>query len=219
MKKKAVLFDLDGTLIDSSEGIIKSVRYALDYYGMEEPDTGKLYQFIGPPLSESFQKYYGFSAEKAYEAVGVYRERYNKTGIYECSLYPGVKECIRTLKKKGYRIGMASSKPEESCRRILEHFDILSLFDDVVGATFDGRRDKKEDVLQEVLYRWNDLLAENMYLIGDTIFDVEGAKAVGMPCIAVTFGFGDLRQMKEAGIAGICTDMRLLPKVIEEVAG
>lgn len=122
-----ILFDLDGTLIDSSEGIIKSVLYTLDFYGIEETDTTKLYQFIGPPLSESFEKFYGFSNKKAYDAVQKYRERYNKTGIFECKLYPGVEKCIRTLKEQGYRIGMASSKPEVSCKRILEHFGILPL--------------------------------------------------------------------------------------------
>lgn len=212
---KAVLFDLDGTLIDSSEGITKSALYALEHFGIEEPDVSKLYKFIGPPLSESFRKYYGFSEEQAYEAVAVYRERYNKIGIYECSLYPGVEDCIKALKEKGYRIGMASSKPEESCRRILEHFDLLSLFDDVVGATFDGTRDKKEQILNEVFRRWKEVPREEMCLIGDTIFDVEGAKAAGLPCIAVTFGFGDLEQMKKAGIAGICEDMRMLPEIVE----
>ena len=150
-----ILFDLDGTLIDSSEGIIKSVLYTLDFYGIEETDTAKLYQFIGPPLSESFEKFYGFSPKKAYDAVQKYRERYNKTGIFECKLYPGVEKCIRTLKEQGYRIGMASSKPEVSCRRILEHFGILPLFDDVVGATFDGTRDKKSEILKEVMHRWS----------------------------------------------------------------
>lgn len=217
MSKKAVLFDLDGTLIDSSDGIIKCVRYALDHYGMEEPDTAKLYRFIGPPLSESFQKYYGFSLEQAYEAVGVYRERYNKIGIFECSLYPGVEEAIRALKAQGYRIGMASSKPEESCRRILEHFGILTLFDEVVGATFDGRRDRKEDVLREAFRRWDDLTPDQICLVGDTVFDAEGAKAVGIPCIAVTFGFGDVEKMKEAGIAGVCETMEELPDVILEI--
>lgn len=211
---KAVLFDLDGTLIDSSEGITKSALYALQHYGIEETDISKLYQFIGPPLSESFQKFYGFSEEQAYEAVSIYRERYNRIGIYECSLYPGVEECIRHLKAEGYRIGMASSKPEVSCRRILEHFGILSLFDEVVGATFDGTRDKKEQVLQEVFRRWPDLSREEMCLIGDTIFDVEGAKSVGISCVAVTFGFGNLEQMKAAGIAGICEDMRKLPDIV-----
>ncbi len=214
---KAVLFDLDGTLIDSSEGITKSVLYALSHYGIEETDMDSLYRFIGPPLSESFQKYYGFSEEQAYEAVQVYRERYNRIGIFECSLYPGVEECIRTLKAKGYRVGMASSKPEESCRRILEYFGILSLFDEVVGATFDGTRDKKEQVLQEVFKRWPDVIREEMCLVGDTIFDVEGAKTVGIPCVAVTFGFGDLEQMKKAGIAGICEDMRKLPEMVAAI--
>ena len=96
-----ILFDLDGTLIDSSEGIIKCVLYTLDFYGIKEPDTAKLYRFIGPPLSESFERYYGFSHEKAYEAVQKYRERYNTTGIFECKLYPGVEKCIRTLKEQG----------------------------------------------------------------------------------------------------------------------
>lgn len=214
---KAILFDLDGTLIDSSEGIIKSALYALAHYGIEEKDTGKLYQFIGPPLSDSFRKYYGFSEERAYEAVGVYRERYNMIGIFECSLYPGVEECIKTLKKEGYRIGMASSKPEESCRRILDHFGILELFDDVVGATFDGRRDTKEEVLNEVFRRWSDVSGKETCLIGDTIFDVEGANAVGVPCIAVTFGFGDLEQMKAAGAAGVCDDMAKLPGLIAQL--
>ena len=212
---KAVLFDLDGTLIDSSEGIIKSVRYALSYYGMEETDTDKLYQFIGPPLSDSFQKIYGFSREQAVEAVEVYRQRYSKTGIFECRLYPGVEECIRTLRKQGLRIGMASSKPEQSCRRILEHFGILSLFDEVVGATFDGTRDRKEDVLREAFRRWEDLSLSQMCLIGDTVYDAAGAAAAGIDCIAVTYGFGDVEQMKQAGAAAVCEQICQLPQLIQ----
>ena len=112
---KAILFDLDGTLIDSSEGITKSAQYALAHYGIEETDLKKLYFLIGPPLTVTFQTHYGFSEKKAYEAVQVYRERYNKIGIFECSLFPGVETCIRQLKESGYMIGMASSKPEECC--------------------------------------------------------------------------------------------------------
>lgn len=214
-----ILFDLDGTLIDSSEGIIKSVLYTLDFYGIKEPDTAKLYQFIGPPLSESFEKYYGFSPEKAYEAVQKYRERYNTTGIFECSMYPGVEACIRRLKAQGYRIGMASSKPEESCRRILEHFGILELFDDVVGATFDGRRDKKSEILEEVMRRWSSIPREEMCLIGDTMFDVNGAKQLGIPCLAVSFGFGDVEEMKQAGVIAVCDAMEDLPELLEKYKG
>ena len=214
---KAILFDLDGTLIDSSEGITKSTQYALAHYGIIENDLSKFYKFIGPPLVASFKKYYDFTEEQAVEAVVVYRERYNKIGLFECRLYPGVRECIETLKKKGYLIGRASSKPEVSCRRILEHFGILELFDDVVGATFDGRIDTKEEVLNEVLRRWSNVPKEEMCLIGDTMFDVEGANKVGVRSVAVTFGFGDVEQMIKAGAVAVCEEMSSLPEIIEKM--
>ncbi len=211
---KAILFDLDGTLIDSSEGITKSTQYALAHYGIIENDLSKFYKFIGPPLVASFKKYYDFSEEQAVEAVAVYRERYNKIGLFECSLYPGVRECIEKLKAQGYLIGMASSKPEVSCRRILEHFGILELFDDVVGATFDGRIDTKEEVLNEVMRRWSDVPKDEMCLIGDTMFDVEGANQVGIRTVAVTFGFGNVQEMVEAGAVAVCDDMEKLPDIV-----
>jgi phosphoglycolate phosphatase len=211
---KAVLFDMDGTLIDSSEGIIKSAQYALTHYGIEETDMQNLMSFIGPPLAYSFKNRYGFSEEKAREAVDVYRERYTKIGIFECSLYPGVRECIEQLKEMGYLIGMASSKPEESCRRILKHFDLIDLFDDVVGATPDGRIDTKEEVLSEVMRRWHEIPREEMCLIGDTIFDVEGANQKEIPCICVSYGFGDVEEMLAAGALKICDSMSELPQAI-----
>ncbi len=211
---KAILFDLDGTLIDSSEGITKSTQYALAHYGIIENDLSKFYKFIGPPLVASFKKYYDFPEEQAVEAVAVYRERYNKIGLFECSLYPGVRECIEKLKAQGYLIGMASSKPEVSCRRILEHFGILELFDDVVGATFDGRIDTKEEVLNEVMCRWSDVPKDEMCLIGDTMFDVEGANQVGIRTVAVTFGFGNVQEMVEAGAVAVCDDMEKLPDIV-----
>lgn len=211
---KAILFDLDGTLIDSSEGITKSTQYALAHYGIIENDLSKFYKFIGPPLVASFKKYYDFPEEQAVEAVAVYRERYNKIGLFECSLYPGVRECIEKLKAQGYLIGMASSKPEVSCCRILEHFGILELFDDVVGATFDGRIDTKEEVLNEVMRRWNDVPKDEMCLIGDTMFDVEGANQVGIRTVAVTFGFGNVQEMVEAGAVAVCDGMEELPEIV-----
>ena len=211
---KAILFDLDGTLIDSSEGITKSTQYALAHYGIIENDLSKFYKFIGPPLVASFKKYYDFPEEQAVEAVAVYRERYNKIGLFECSLYPGVRECIEKLKAQGYLIGMASSKPEVSCCRILEHFGILELFDDVVGATFDGRIDTKEEVLNEVMCRWSDVPKDEMCLIGDTMFDVEGANQVGIRTVAVNFGFGNVQEMVEAGAVAVCDGMEKLPEIV-----
>lgn len=214
---KAILFDLDGTLIDSSEGITKSAQYALRHYGIEENDLKNLYFFIGPPLVNSFMSHYGFSKEKAVEAVDVYRERYHVKGIYECSLYPGVRECIEELRSRGYLIGMASSKPEESCRRILKHFQILDLFDDVVGATFDGKIDTKEEVLNEVMRRWSNISKAEMCLIGDTMFDIDGANQVGISSIAVSFGFGDVDKMRESGAVAVIDDLRSLPDVLDKL--
>ena len=213
---KAILFDLDGTLIDSSEGITKSAQYALSHFGVDEPDRNSLFFFIGPPLINTFMEHYGFPKEKALEAVEKYRERYNKTGIFECSLFPGVKECIEALKAAGYRIGLASSKPEKSCERILEHFGIRDMFDEVVGATFDGRIDTKEEVLNEVMRRWADIPRDEMCLIGDTMFDIEGAKRVNVPSIAVSFGFGDVDEMVAAGAKAVIDDLRQLPDVISK---
>ena len=220
-----ILFDLDGTLIDSSEGIIKCVLYTLDFYGIKEPDTEKLYRFIGPPLSESFERYYGFSHEKLLEMqsytiqeeIAAYQERMQQMDK-EIKLYPGVEKCIRTLKEQGYRIGMASSKPEVSCKRILEHFGILPLFDDVVGATFDGTRDKESEILKEVMHRWSHIPKSGMCLVGDTMFDVNGAKELGIFCIAVSYGFGDVEEMKAAGIAGLCDSIEQLPELLRELA-
>lgn len=214
---KAVLFDLDGTLIDSFEGIAKSAQYALRRFGINEENLENLRPFVGPPLVESFQKWYGLSREQAIEATDIYRERYRPIGILECSLYPGVEECIRTLKAEGYQIGMASSKPEEFCRRILEHFGLLDLFDDVVGATFDRRIDTKEEVLNEVLRRWSDIPKNQMCLIGDTMFDLVGAKKIGIDCIAVSYGFGDAKEMLQNGAVAICDRMADLPELIQRL--
>lgn len=212
---KAILFDLDGTLIDSSEGITKSVQYALKHLGIQEENLEKLYPFIGPPLIDSFERHYGLAEEAAKEAVVYYRERYADIGIFECRLYPGVREVLMQLKQQGYRIGMASSKPEEACRRILEHFEILEEFDDVVGASADGRISTKEQVLAEVFRRWEDIPSQEMCLIGDTIFDVEGANSHNIPCVAVSFGFGDMDEMLAAGAVAKCDDFAELPEIIK----
>ncbi len=214
---KAVLFDLDGTLSNSKEGITRCVQYALSHFGIDEPDRDKLEVFIGPPLVDSFMKYYDMSLEQAREATAKYRERYTPTGIHETSMYPHVRECIEELKKQGYIIGMASSKPEEYCKIILEGFGILELFDDVVGATMDGRIDSKEEVLLEVFRRWSHYGKHEMCLVGDSIYDVEGANMVGIPCIGVTYGFGDVEEMRKAGAVAFVDDLAKLPNVLEKM--
>lgn len=206
-KWKVVLFDLDGTLIDSSEGITKSAQYCLDYYGIHEEDLDKLRVFIGPPLVYSFPKYYGFEGPKIREAVDKYRERYNKIGIFECALYPGAEDCLKKLKDNGYIICLASSKPEGACRRILDHFGITELFDEIVGSTPDGRIDTKQQVLEELFSRTPEVNVDEMVLVGDTIFDVEGANKVNLSTIGVDYGFGNVDEMKAAGAVSICSSL------------
>ena len=214
---KAVLFDLDGTLIDSSEGITKSAQFALEHYGIDEPDLEKLSKFIGPPLHSSFAKYYGFNADKAVEAVTVFRSRYNGTGVYESKPYPGVKECLEELHAKGYLVGIASSKPENMCHIILEYHGLLDLFDNISGASMDGKIETKEQVLEQLFARWPDVDRDSMVLVGDTIFDIKGANNAGLKSIAVSFGFGDVDEMMNEGACALCDDMRDLPGIIENL--
>ena len=136
---KAVLFDLDGTIINSEEGITKCVQYALRAYGIDEPDRTKLRCFIGPPLDPVFREKYGMTEAEAWQSVEKYRERFDVKGIFECSLYDGVREAIARFKEHGYLLALASSKPETACRRILEHFDLLGYFDEVVVPRWTAR--------------------------------------------------------------------------------
>lgn len=212
---KAVLFDLDGTISNSKEGITKCVQYALEHFGIVENDADKLEVFIGPPLVDSFKQFYGFSDAQAKEATAKYRERYTPIGIHETSMYPGTKECLTALKEQGYVIGMASSKPENFCRIVLEDFGILEYFDDVVGATMDGSIGTKEEVLEEVFRRWSHFGKDEICLVGDSIFDVEGANALGIPCIGVTYGFGNIEEMKEAGATAFVDHLEELPEVLK----
>ena len=150
---KAILFDLDGTLTDSGEGITKSVQYALEKVGKPEPDLQKLRIFVGPPLLEQFQEYAGIDEETARKAVEIYRERYAPVGIYENELYPGIPEMLSGLKQRGYKLAIASSKPENFVKIVAEYFHIDSYFDEMVGSEPEGRRTNKTEVIEETLKR------------------------------------------------------------------
>ena len=140
---KAFLFDLDGTLTDSGEGITKSVQYALEKVGKPEPDLQKLRIFVGPPLLEQFQEYAGIDEETAGKAVAIYRERYAPVGIYENKLYPGIPKMLSGLKQRGYKLAIASSKPENFVKIVAEYFHIDSYFDEMVGSEPEGGRTNK----------------------------------------------------------------------------
>ncbi len=190
-----VLFDLDGTLTNPGVGITKSVEYALNRYGITVKDRGELYPFIGPPLVDSFMKYYGFSKEKALKAVEIYREYFRKTGLYENEVYPGIPEMLNTLKEAKKTLLVASSKPEEFVLTILKHFHLSDYFDFVGGAAMDETRTKKEDVVRYVLQKAQVSDPGSAIMVGDRKFDVEGARAQGIDSMAVTYGYGSLEEL------------------------
>ena len=193
------LFDLDGTLTDSSVGITKSVMYALKKYGIKEEDPKKLYAFIGPPLTESFQKFYGFSKEQSIEAVEFYREYYRETGIFENKVYEGIEETLRQLKEKGKRLMVATSKPEPFARQIIQHFGLASYFEYVAGMELDGGRGTKAEVIAYALQSCGIDDRGKTVMVGDREHDVIGARKEGLDCIGVLYGFGSREELEKAG--------------------
>ena len=198
--KKTILFDLDGTLTDSGEGIINCVIYALERFGLPIPPRDSLRYFVGPPLHESFIRQ-GIPADRAEEAVAVYRERYVPTGMFENTPYPGIRQLLEGLKAEGYTLYVASSKPEWMCVEILKHFELDGYFDMICGATMDTSRTNKEAVIAYLLEQ-NHTSGE-IIMVGDTKFDILGAKAHGIPAIGVSWGYGEAAQMLDAGAVAI----------------
>lgn len=199
--KNYLLFDLDGTLTDPKKGITGCVQYALRSFGIEEPDPDRLERFIGPPLKDSFMEFYGMDEARAQEAVEKYRERFQDTGIFENRVYDGIPAMLRTLQSKGMHLAVASSKPTVFVERILEHFHIDRYFEVVVGSELDGSRSNKDEVVQEALRRLfpdGRILRDQVRMIGDRKFDVEGAKALGVESVGVTYGYGSMEELKEA---------------------
>lgn len=192
---KAILFDLDGTLTESGEGITKSVQYALEKLGKPEPDREKLRVFVGPPLLEQFMKYADLDEETARQAVTFYRERYSVTGIFENRPYDGIKEVLETLENKGYILAVSSSKPEYFVEKVLDHFDMTKYFKVVVGSEMNGGRTKKADVIEETLRRLHmEKHRDQVLMVGDKEHDVFGAKQAGVSCVAVSYGYGTMED-------------------------
>lgn len=199
--KKYFLFDLDGTLTDPKVGITTCVQYALHSFGIEEPDLDKLEPFIGPPLKDSFMEFYGMDEEQAQAAVKKYRERFNDKGLYENEIYPGIAPMLQMLSEKGFRLAVASSKPTVFVEKILEHFGIRQYFKVVVGSELDGSRTSKDQVVMEALrqlFGAKPILYHEVYMIGDRRFDVEGARAMKVESVGVTYGYGGMEELREA---------------------
>ncbi len=207
-----VLFDLDGTLTQSEEGIWNCARHALRTMGRPEPDEATLRKFIGPPLMWSFQNLAGMAEEDALKAQGIYRERYNAVGLFENRVYPGIRYALRCLKKAGFRMGVVTGKPEKPTKRILEHFGLAEFFDEVVAST--EVRKTKIDVLEYVAENCGIMDISKAVMVGDRHYDITGAHHVGLDSIGVLYGYGDRQELEEAGATFIAETVPDIGKYI-----
>ena len=211
--QKTILFDLDGTLTDSGEGIINCVSLTLTHYGIPLPPRDNLRVFVGPPLHKTFSDF-GIPKDLLDEAVIYYRKFYNIDGKFQNYPYPGMIDLLTKLKQEGHRLCVATSKPEHTSREILDKFNMTQYFDVIVGSIADGDHDSKADVIRRVLEQIAD--PGEIVMVGDTVFDVLGAKEHNIPTVAVGWGFGSIEDMIKAGAKTVVYTMDDLYKALTE---
>ncbi len=209
---RTILFDLDGTITDSGEGIINCATLALEHFGLPVPDRKTMRVFVGPPLHKTFVEF-GVPEDKTDEALRVYRSRYTTVGLFENTPYPGIEDLLKTLKDHGHRLLVATSKPEGMSVRILEHFQLAHYFDRICGASMDNSRVCKEDVIEYLLSTCG--AGDDVIMVGDTRYDVEGAAAHGIETIGVAWGYGTVADMEKAGAKAIAYTMEELLTLLE----
>ncbi len=194
---KYILFDLDGTVADSAEGVINSVYYALCNMGFEVSDKASLKKFIGPPLSSSFKEFYNFDEKQIDRGIKLYREYYTDKGINEACIYDGIKSLLRKLKSCGKKVILATSKPEVFAVRIIENFGVSDCFDVIAGSTLDEERNTKAKVIKYALDKAGVSDLSDVLMIGDRKHDVLGANDIGIKCAYILYGYGNLQEAIE----------------------
>ena len=195
MKNHLVLFDLDGTITDSSKGIINSILYALDKMGKKEDDIERLRTYIGPSLKDTFQKNYFSSDKDCQQAIIFYREYYAKKGMFQNILYVGILDVLQKIKSRGGVIALATAKPSYFAKKILKHFEISDYFDSIVGSHLRGTRTNKSDIIFEVLDQLGFPESQDIYMVGDRKYDILGGKNHDLKTIGVEYGYGTYREL------------------------
>ncbi|MBS5216150.1 MAG: HAD family hydrolase [Clostridiales bacterium] len=210
-----MLFDLDGTLTDPKEGITRCVQYALQSFGIEVKSLDELICFIGPPLRESFQNFYGMSEADAEKAVEKYRERFSAVGKFENSVLPGIIPMLKKLKEAGKIMALSTSKPWVFAEQILKKYELDSYFSVVVGSELDGTRDEKQEVILETLKRFGlEKGSKEAVMIGDRRHDILGAKKCGLDGIGVRFGYAEEGELEKAGAVMIADTVEELQRML-----
>lgn len=198
MKKfDTLLFDLDGTLTDSTEGILNCLIYAIERMGFEVPEDTNI--FLGPPIRQSFAEFLGMNGDQVDEAVRIFRERYSDTGLFENRVYDGIPGMLERLKSGGKRLMVATSKPQVYAVRIFERFGLAQYFEIVGGAELDGSRDYKDEVIEYVLAKAGITDRSTVLMIGDRRQDVLGAHKTDIECMGILWGYGSVEELTQAG--------------------
>lgn len=207
-------FDLDGTLTDSSEGIINSIKYALEKNGYPVPDEAELLEFIGPPLADSFAGYLNLPKDQAQDMVDTYREYFAVKGLFENRVYDGAESMLAKLNRAGVELVLATSKPEKFARQILEHFELDKYFEHVVGAMLDGKLGRKSDIIKKALKDLEIKDHQQVIMVGDREYDISGANDSGLDSIGVLYGFGRREELRQAGATQIAESTEEVVKYV-----
>ena len=210
-----VLFDLDGTLTDSAPGIINCMEYALTELDIPSPGSAELRAHLGPPLAVTFRDYFGMDQAQITAAITKYRERYHDIGLFENQVYDGIPELLQTLQQAGYRMATATSKPEYSATRILQHFELDQYFEFIGAAALDTSRDSKSLVIAHTLQQTRTHPSTHqLVMVGDRSHDVHGAAEHGIDTIGVLWGYGDAPELEAAGAISLANDPAQLEKLL-----
>jgi phosphoglycolate phosphatase len=196
----AILFDLDGTIVDSAPGITSTLAYTFETLGLPVPSDADLRAFVGPPILDSFRDLTHLDRATSMRALAVYRERYTTHGVTDATIYPGVADVLKAISDAGIPLSLATSKPEGPARVILDHLNVLRYFTVVTGASEDESRSAKKDVVAEALHRLRAFDADlsNPIMVGDRFYDVDGAAANDVPTIYVDWGYGSPAEQEKA---------------------
>lgn len=213
----SVIFDFDGTVADTGEGVFECIRYAIEKEGLPQPPDSYMNKFVGPPFKMSFPECFpGIDDECVDRLIAWYRELYSVSGIYKFRLYDGMEELLIALKENGIRTGIASSKPEMFINQILDKCDLRKYFDVPIGAKSENAHPDKAEIVAEAKERLARLGCSRPLMVGDRKFDIAGAKAEGVPCAAVLFGYGSREELEEYQADYIAANCEELKKIILE---
>lgn len=215
LKYDYVVFDFDGTLFNSGEGIINTVKLALEFYNINVHQFQDMSFFVGPPLLESFQLYDGVDEEMATKLVAKYREYYRKSGLLETKMYDGVEELLLFLKSNGVKIGIGSSKPRHLITELLEHIGKLDLFDEISAVELGNSCEPKREIINRSLKNMGSDDFSRALMVGDRCYDIDGANQIGVDSIGVLYGYGSLEELTKHGATYIVNDCQEIVRVIQ----